>query len=388
MKAIAQFTVLPLAASFIFLAAVGCDQQSVKVYKPDASDAATPVPPSAATAGAMPSAMPEGLPAPDNSGLPGLKYALPAGWTEKKLTQMRVASFSVSEVNQQADVSVIPMSGMAGGNLANANRWRGQVGLAPIEEDAVTKLVEKVSVAGQDAEMFDISGTVPGSGDSERILATALHKDDTTWFFKMTGDAELVEKNKPAFIAFLKSVEFGGQPAPATTDLNQLPPSHPPIANLEMPNAKAAPSAETSDKPTWTIPAGWQEGTLTQFLIAKYVVTGNDQTRAEINVSSLSRDGGGLLPNINRWRGQLGLAPAVESDLASLPMIDASGGKATLVEFSGTNARTGKPAQLVGLVLPLGGQTWFYKLMGDAEVVAAQKDALIKFVQSAKYPAN
>ena len=67
-------------------------------------------------------------------------------------------------------------------------------------------------------------------------------------------------------------------------------------------------------------------------------------------------------------------------------MIDATGGKATVVDISGTDARSSKPAQLVGVVLPLAGQTWFYKLMGDPAVVAQQRDVLIKFVQSAKYP--
>ncbi len=66
--------------------------------------------------------------------------------------------------------------------------------------------------------------------------------------------------------------------------------------------------------------------------------------------------------------------------------MDAAGGKGTVVEFSGTNARTGKSAQLVGVILPLAGQTWFYKLMGDADVVTQQKDAFLKFIQSAKYP--
>ncbi len=111
-----------------------------------------------------------------------------------------------------------------------------------------------------------------------------------------------------------------------------------------------------------------------------------DGAQAAVNVSSLAGDGGGLLPNVNRWRAQLGLAPVTDSDLANLPTVDASGGKATLIEFSGTDARTGKPARLVGVILPLGGQTWFYKLMGDADIVARQKDALIQFVQSAKYP--
>ena len=51
-----------------------------------------------------------------------------------------------------------------------------------------------------------------------------------------------------------------------------------------------------------------------------------------------------------------------------------------------TRAR-GKPARLIGVVLPLNGQTWFYKLMGDPDVVGRQKDAFIRFVQSAQYPA-
>ena len=80
------------------------------------------------------------------------------------------------------------------------------------------------------------------------------------------------------------------------------------------------------------------------------------------------------------------MAPAADSDLANLPTIDASGTKATMIELAGTDARTGKPARLVGTVLSLGSQTWFYKLMGDADIVAQQKDALVKFVQSAKYP--
>ena len=107
--------------------------------------------------------------------------------------------------------------------------------------------------------------------------------------------------------------------------------------------------------------------------MAKYVIAGAGGAQAAVNVSSLAGDGGGLLPNVNRWRGQLGLAPVTEADLANLPTIDASGGKATLIDISGTDARTGKPARLVGVVLPLGGQTWFYKLMGDARRRGAAK---------------
>jgi len=56
---------------------------------------------------------------------------------------------------------------------------------------------------------------------------------------------------------------------------------------------------------------------------------------------------------------------------------------------AGALISTGALAQdvKVGVVLPLNGQTWFYKLMGDPDLVAAQKGAFIAFVQSAKYPA-
>ena len=386
MKSFIQFTLWPATVgTLLIIAAAGCGRDSVKVYHVDANDTTTPAPPPMAASGAMPSAMPDGLPAPDNSGLPALQYALPAGWEKKAPTQMRVASFSAAQDGKQADVSVIPLAGMAGTDPANVNRWRGQVGLSSLPEAELAQLAEKITVGDLPADLYDLAGTAPGSGDAERILGVILHREGTAWFFKMTGDAGVVEAQKPAFVAFLKSVLFGAPAAAAAPmDMSQLPPSHPPIGGMN-PGMPAA-SDVAGDKPSWTVPAGWQEGPLAQFLVAKYIITGADGASASVNVSSLAGDGGGLLANVNRWRTQLGLAPVAEAEVANLPTIDASGGKAALIEFSGTDARTGQPAQLVGAVLPLNGQTWFYKLMGDAAVVAQQKAALIKFVQSAKYP--
>ena len=372
-----------LAVALAVLSA-GCGRDGVKVYHVDANDTATPAPPPMAASGAMPTTMPAGLPVPDNSGQPALQYTLPAGWEKKALTQMRVESFSATQDGKQADISVIPLAGTAGNDPANVNRWRGQVGLGALPEAELLKLAEKVTVGDLPADLYDLTGTAPGSGDAERIIAVILHRDDTAWFFKMTGEAGLVEAQKPAFIAFLKSVSFGAPAAAPAMDMSQLPPSHPPIGGMNT--GIPAATEVIADKPTWTVPAGWQEGPLAQFLVAKYVITGANGATAAVNISSLAGDGGGLPANVNRWRTQLGLAPMAEADLANLPTIDASGTKATLIEFAGTDARSGKPAQLVGVVLPLDGQTWFYKLMGDADLVAQQKEALVAFVQSAQYP--
>jgi hypothetical protein len=376
---------LPVAAAaLLLLLAAGCNRDGVKVYKVDSSDlVATSLPPVAATApGTMPAAMPDGLPVPDNSGLPKLKYTLPEGWKEKALTQLRVASIEISESGKAADVSVIPLGGSAGGDTANVNRWRGQVGQAALDETELKKSAEPAQIGEQSADLYDLAGTAPGSGDAERIVGAILHTAESTWYFKMTGDAALVEKNKPAFIAFLKSVEFEKPGTPSSMDLSQLPASHPAI-----PGSASETPAAAADQPTWTVPSDWKEGDLTQFLVARFVIQGAGEATAAVNVSQLDGTGGGLLPNLNRWRKQLGQPPISDSDAARLPTIDASGAKGILADFTGTDARTGKTARLIGVVLPLNGQTWFYKLMGDPDLVGHQKDPLLKFVQSAQYPA-
>ncbi|MDB4793740.1 hypothetical protein OAG63_01775 [Methylacidiphilales bacterium] len=105
-----------------------------------------------------------------------------------------------------------------------------------------------------------------------------------------------------------------------------------------------------------------------------------------MNVAEFDGEGGGLLANVNRWRGQLGLAAIGENDLPQLAQpLDVPGGKATLLDFAGTDAKTGTSTRLVGAIVSLNGQTWFYKLMGSEPIVAQQKDAFTKFIQSANY---
>ena len=138
-------------------------------------------------------------------------------------------------------------------------------------------------------------------------------------------------------------------------------------------------------KPAWTAPADWQEAPAAQFLLAEYSIAGVNGAKAEVNVAQLSGNGGGVLANVNRWRGQIGLDPVDEISLAKLTTtLDVTGGRATLVDMTG-NDMSGQSTRLVAAIVPMGDQTWFYKLMGDETVVASQKDAFTKFVQTARY---
>ena len=118
-------------------------------------------------------------------------------------------------------------------------------------------------------------------------------------------------------------------------------------------------------------------------ILAAFGVTAPTGT-ADVTISKLAGDGGGVVPNVNRWRGQLNLPPASSSEIMNtLKTFEVANSKASLVEISGTAAKTGKPAKMLAAIVPHEGQTWFYKLMGDGEVVEAQKDDFQKFIQSA-----
>ena len=326
--------------------------------------------------------MPPGHPNASGAAPSALQYKLPTTWQEAAPGEMRAASFRVAgKDGKQADVSVIPLPGLAGSDLDNVNRWRGQVGLASVSEVELATLAQPVEIAGQAAKLYEQSGTNAGSGDKSRILAAITRRDGVAWFFKMTGDDGLVAEQKAAFIEFLKTVSFSAAGAQA-----QLPPSHPPIDGGSM-MAPAGPAASSGQaKPNWEVPSGWKEISGGQFLVAKFVLAGAANTQASVNVSMSPGDGGGMLANVNRWRGQLGLGPEAEADLAKdLQTLDLSGAKGTLSDISGQDARTGTKARLLAVVVPRSGETWFYKLMGDAQIVEREKDAFMKFVQSVKY---
>ncbi len=360
---------------------IACGRNDLQVYRVSKEQA--PASPDAQAAAAT---MPPGHPDVADAGSPAgalgdLQWKTPAGWEEVPAGQMRRASFRVRAANgKTADVGVFP-PGIAGRDLDNVNRWRGQVGLAPISEEELARQAQSVEVAGQPAPLYDMAGK-SGSGDDNRILAAILHRDGGAWFFKMIGDSGVVAQQKPAFVDFLKSIAFT-----ASTAQSSLPASHPPVDGSGLLSAPPTADASAQGKPAWEVPNGWQEAPAGQFLVAKFNVPGSDAAPTSVNVSMSSGEGGGLAANVNRWRGQLGLAPIAEADKLqeTLTPVDTPSGKAMFVDMTGTDARTGKQARLVGAIVPQSGQTWFYKLMGDEQIVGREKNAFQKFVQSAKY---
>ncbi len=331
--------------------------------------------------------LPAGHPPVGESGPPALSWKRPEGWEEVPPGQMRVASFNVKGTDGKvADVSVVPLGGMAGGDLANVNRWRvQQLGLNAVNAEELKKLAEPIQIGGRPADLYDLAGRNPASGEPTRILGAIQHRDGTAWFFKMTGDDALVAAQKPAFLEFLKSVQFGSGSAPRQIPTSgELPPGHPPLQPAG--GVTAAGGSAERQPPRWEVPADWQAVPGGEFLVAKFRIRGPGDAQAEVNVSHSAGDGGGLAANVNRWRRQLGLNElAPEAIERSARTVRTETGSVWFVELTGQDARTGRAAAVAGAMVTRPGETWFYKLMGDPALVSAQKEAFEKFVQSARY---
>lgn len=143
-----------------------------------------------------------------------IQWKVPKGWEEQPPSALRQASFLIRDKNsQQADMSVVSFPGLAGGDLANVNRWRGQLQLEPISETELVKSIISLEVDGDTTSLFEMVSKTPLNHQKtpSRLLGAILHHSDRTWFFKMLGDHSLVLAEKPSFISFLKSIRFSNE---------------------------------------------------------------------------------------------------------------------------------------------------------------------------------
>jgi hypothetical protein len=142
-------------------------------------------------------------PPPQTTSAPAIKWTTPGGWTEVPPSSMRYASFSaLAEDGGKIDISIVTFPGDGGSDADNINRWRGQMGLGPVDANAVTPQVAPLKTGDTTFSTTDIAG------NETRTIAAWTRRDGRVWFFKATGPIAAVEKEKPNFVKFIESVRF------------------------------------------------------------------------------------------------------------------------------------------------------------------------------------
>jgi len=196
-----------LAGASLLALAVGCGRDQVSHFRvPKEAVADHPDHPGHEAEGqGMPPAGGE-MPAPPRpAGQGSLKWSLPKGWSEVPGEGMRFATFK-SPVPGKNEATVVVLPGAAGGELANVNRWRGQIGLGPIDETALTTARMVVKSKAGALNVYDF--TSEGQAKSRMVAGLISTPDGNTWFLKLTGDAGPVAKAKPDFMRILESLRL------------------------------------------------------------------------------------------------------------------------------------------------------------------------------------
>jgi hypothetical protein len=131
-----------------------------------------------------------------------LRWKLPDGWSEAHPGGMRVATLTPPG-GGKVDVSVIALPGPAGGELANVNRWRGQLGLGALDDAALAAARITVRAALGPVAVYDF---LSDGAQKTRLVAALTTAGGNTWFLKMVGDERPVASARPAFLHLIESL--------------------------------------------------------------------------------------------------------------------------------------------------------------------------------------
>lgn len=206
----ARTTTACLLACQIALACglVACDDAAVEEQQIEKGIENIPAPEQATESTIQPTAEPTGeqpaqadSPGPSD---PRFPWAAPEGWVlDETPRQMRIATYMAPTDSGQQEIAVTRFGGRVGGELANINRWRGQMGLAPIGETQLDDTIERFAAEGFDGYQLRIESA------QGVMLAAAVYDGsiDQTWFVRATlPNTSIADQLEAGVFAMARSI--------------------------------------------------------------------------------------------------------------------------------------------------------------------------------------
>jgi hypothetical protein len=198
-----------LSSAAVIIAFAGCadhsDAEVTRVPKEPAVDVAvappppSPVAPMADRSSMAGQTLPEGA---VNQSDANPQWQVPAEWETLPAGSMRRASFRADGPEGPLDISVTSFPGDVGGLLANVNRWRGQVGLPPVDAATLEDSIERRDINGKDAVV-----TILRSSPQSMAVAIFSHAGNS-WFFRMAGPTASVDAQLDNFNQYIGGIRF------------------------------------------------------------------------------------------------------------------------------------------------------------------------------------
>jgi hypothetical protein len=118
---------------------------------------------------------------------------------------MRKGSWSITQTDgSKAEIAVTVFPGDVGGDTANVNRWRGQLGLEKVSDDKIKSDQSSLNVGNLAGRVYNLIST----DGKKSTIAVTLPKNNATWFFKLTGDTAIVNAEKNSFLKMVTQTQL------------------------------------------------------------------------------------------------------------------------------------------------------------------------------------
>jgi hypothetical protein len=117
-----------------------------------------------------------------------------------------------------------------------------------------------------------------------------------------------------------------------------------------------------------------------------FTIRSESDATADLSIIAFPGAAGGLVENLNRWRGQVGLATLDAAQVTAQTTVvkTAAGLEFTVADLAAEGS--GPRQRLLGAIANYGGETWFFKLIGPDALVARTKPAFLAFLNTVKAP--
>jgi len=155
--------------------------------------------------------------------------------------------------------------------------------------------------------------------------------------------------------------------------------STPPASMTDPAMAQMLPPVDQSaDLPiSWQAPASWSEGKSSSMRLGSYTLP--DHPALDISITRFPGNVGGLLSNLNRWRGQIALAPISQAEVPEVLESHAVGP----LDFSIAHFANPDNQQAITVaLLDLDNNTWFFKMMGPQDLVNQEDASFMLLIDS------
>jgi hypothetical protein len=253
-------------------------------------------------------------------------WKLPEGWTQSPPEGMRFATLLIGTVDPPVEVAV---SKLPPGQdlLGNLNRWRGQLGLELLAADALPSNLVDLAAGDVLLRVFDATGRMP--------LGSTRPSDADT--------------SAPA--------ENGG-------------------------SESSAPSSENDELITFDPPTGWERGPASQFTAHRFLKKDGERS-AQLAVTRLPSAAQSWTDSVNMWRRELDLEGVEEQQVDEQTEERSIDGRAARLVALQSEGETKRASVIVHVTV--GEDGWYFKLTGDADLVAQVRPEFDQLLGSVKF---